>query len=449
MQLASYRSIWTISFPIIFSLLAQNITGVVNTMFLSGVGIVELDASAIGSLYYFVLFMLGFGFTTGTQILISRRNGERNYRKIGALMENCWYFLLLGSILLIVASTTLTPRLLKGILSTDRVLEATVQFIDYRIYGLFFAYMVASFRAFHVGTTRSGLLMYSGVIMAGVNVFLDYVLIFGNWGFPELGLKGAAIASIIAEFSAMIFLLAYNFTARNRIRYGLYRFRKPDFKVLGEVLSISIYVMVLYFISVGSSLAFFFIVEQTGERNLAASNIVRSIYGVAMLPIWAYTSTVSSLVSNAIGAAKIHCVIPTIRRVCMLGMLTSLGISLVLVALGRYILIPYTLSDSTLIDFTLPSLYMVAISNIIFGGSSIIFNGINGTGKTNVSLMIELLALAFYLATAFWFVQWFPQTIALAWSADIIYWVIIAILSIAYLRWGGWKRSTIANSFRG
>ncbi len=442
-QLPGYQTIWKISLPVIFSLFAQNIIAVTDSIFLSNVGIVEFDASAIGGIYYYILYMLGFGFTTGTQILIARRNGEKRYKQIGMLMENCWYFLLLGAALLIPISKYITPAILKSIVSSDNVLAATIEFIDYRIYGLFFAYIVASFRAFHVGTTKSSVLILDGLIMAVVNIFLAYGLIFGKFGFPEMGLKGAAIATVISEFVAMTFLILYNLNKKKRKTYLLFCFRKVNFKALGSMLSVSIYIMILYFISIGSWFAFFIIIEQSGERNLAISNIVRSIYSLILLPGWAYTATVSSLVSNAFGAGKVEYVIPIIRKVAKMGFITAACVSIIVVAVGHWLLIPYTLKDPSLVAASLPSLYVVALANIIFGITGIIFNGITGTGRTSVIMILETGVLVVYLFTAYLFVKAFPLNVEVAWCSELIYWLLIGVLSACYLKWGRWREVRI------
>ena len=73
------KQIWNVSYPIFLSLLAQNVINVTDTAFLGRVGEVELGASAMGGLYYICAFTIAFGFSTGSQIIMARRNGERNY----------------------------------------------------------------------------------------------------------------------------------------------------------------------------------------------------------------------------------------------------------------------------------------------------------------------------------------------------------------------------------
>ena len=88
------RRIWQVTYPIFLGLLAQNIINVTDTAFLGRVGEVALGASGMGGLYYICVFTIAFGFSTGAQILIARRNGERNYRHIVPLMIQGEHFLL-------------------------------------------------------------------------------------------------------------------------------------------------------------------------------------------------------------------------------------------------------------------------------------------------------------------------------------------------------------------
>ena len=128
MSSPSSRTIWEIAWPIMLSLLAQNIVNVTDTAFLGRVGEIELGASAIGGLLYTTLFMVGFGFTTGVQILIARRNGEKNYLAIGRIFDNSFYFLFLLSITITVLIYSIGPTLLKPFIASDAVFQASSVF---------------------------------------------------------------------------------------------------------------------------------------------------------------------------------------------------------------------------------------------------------------------------------------------------------------------------------
>jgi len=101
-SLPSYKKIWAISWPLMLGLLAENLVGVIDTAFLGHVGELELAASAIAGTFYVIMFVVGMGFGTGTQIIIARRNGEKNYDKIGGIFENSFYFILVFSAIVII-----------------------------------------------------------------------------------------------------------------------------------------------------------------------------------------------------------------------------------------------------------------------------------------------------------------------------------------------------------
>ena len=88
------KQIWSVSYPILLSLLAQNVINVTDTAFLGRVGEVALGGSAMGGLFYICVFTIAFGFSTGSQIVIARRNGEGRYADVGPVMMQGVMFLL-------------------------------------------------------------------------------------------------------------------------------------------------------------------------------------------------------------------------------------------------------------------------------------------------------------------------------------------------------------------
>lgn len=105
----SYKQIWTISYPILISLIMEQMIGMTDTAFLGRVGEIELGASAIAGVYYLAIFMMAFGFSIGAQILIARRNGEGNYKEIGPIFYQGIYFLLAMAVILFTFSIVLSP----------------------------------------------------------------------------------------------------------------------------------------------------------------------------------------------------------------------------------------------------------------------------------------------------------------------------------------------------
>ena len=201
------------------------------------------------------------------------------------------------------------------LVSSESIYEGTMEFLNWRIYGFFFSFINVMFRALYIGITRTKVLTINAIVMALTNVVLDYVLIFGKFGLPEMGIKGAAIASVLAEASSILFFVIYTYATVDLKKYGMNRLRTFDPALLMRILSISCFTMLQYFLSMATWFVFFVAVERLGQRELAIANIVRSIYVVLLIPVNALATTTNSLVSNAIGAGGIQHVMPLINKI--------------------------------------------------------------------------------------------------------------------------------------
>ena len=442
MTTPSHREIWQISGPIMLSLLAQNIVGVTDTAFLGRVGEVELGASAIGGVFYLILFMVGFGFTTGVQILIARRYGEKNYAEIGPIFDNSFYFIGIFSLLVTALVYFFGSLFLKIVLSSEPIFRASSLFLKYRVFGLFFATSALLFRSFYTGISFTKYLSISAGIMAVLNIVLDYLLIFGHGGFPKMGIQGAAIASSISEAFALLFFIWITSGNKHLKRYHLFRLVKPDLAIIGKTLGVSIYVMAQFVLSFGSWFVFFMFVEKMGERPLAVSNIIRSIYIFLMIPGWALCSVASTLVSSAMGEGKPEKVIPVILKILRFSLVAMVGIIVVVVFLPRTVISVYTNSES-LIEATVPSYYLILGALLVFSVMSVLFNGVLGTANTRISLAIEAVTLSAYLAFTWLIAVYLKLQIEWVWGAEYVYFILIGLFSLWYLKKGDWRAKKI------
>ena len=280
MTMYSNKEIWRVTYPILLGLLAQNIINVTDTAFLGHVGEVALGAAAMGGLLYICIYTVAFGFSIGSQILIARRNGEGNYRDVGLVMIQGSMFSFLMAAVLAVTMYVFAGPLIRMLITSDTIYEATYQFFTWRIWGLLFAFLNVMFRAFYIGITNTKVLTMSSVVMALVNVVLDYGLVFGELGLPQMGIRGAALASVIAEASSLIFFFVFTYFKIDLRKYGFRRSFRFDFGMVGRILKISSFTMVQYFLAMAIWFVFFMALERLGQRELAIANIVRSVYVV-------------------------------------------------------------------------------------------------------------------------------------------------------------------------
>lgn len=438
----SNKHVVKISLPILLSLLAQNIIQVIDTAFLGRVGEVELGASALAGIIYIAIYTIGFGFSMGAQILIGRRNGEKNFDKIGEIVIQGILFLLVPAILLIAAfKLGLTDSLMK-LFKSENVSDAVSDYLDWRVYGFVFAFANSTFRAFYIGIARTKVLMTNSVIMAVVNVILDYGLIFGNLGLPEMGIGGAALASVIAEASSTLFFIIHT---RRTVDLEKYGFKKITFKweVVKKVLNISIYMMLQYLLSIVTWMMFFVFIENyMGERSLAVTNIVRSLYTIVTIPSHALGSAVNTMVSNTIGASRQNEVLNLIKRVALISLFCMLTIIFVMAIIPRVMVHIYT-NDISLINDTIVPLYVLLTSLPFYAVGTVLFSAVSGTGNTQKALFFEIITLSGYIFYSWFIIVHLRLSVDWAWTTEHIYWGQLLLFSMFYLRSKKWVHKKI------
>lgn len=323
----SYRDIWKIAFPLVLSSVVEQLVGMTDTAFLGRVGEVELGASALGGIFFIAVFMLILGFCSGAQILMGRRNGENKPEDIGSVFWHSLIFLTLLSTLLLVGTQCFAPAMLRAIISSDAVYHAAWAYLDWRMWGIYFSMVACLFRVFFVGTTQTGVLKYNAVVMVLANVVLNYALVFGHFGCPALGIAGAAIASSLASGISMLFFVSYTVLKVDYRRYALDRLPKFKLRLLGKMLSVSLWMMVQSFLSLSTWFLFFIAIEHLGQRELAVTNVMRTISGFTFMTVSALASTASTLASNFLGSGCPTAVRPMMWRVVLVLFHSGAGVA--------------------------------------------------------------------------------------------------------------------------
>ena len=350
----------------------EQMIGLTDTAFLGRVGEVELGASAIAIVYYMVMFMIGFGFSIGAQIIIGRRNGEGNLRDTGKVFWHGLYFLMGLSGVLITASELFSPWLMKFMVSSEAVYEAALSDVRWRLPGMVFAFATAMFRAFYVGTTQTKTLSLNAIVMVVSNIFFNWVLIFGHFGFPALGITGAAIGSSLAELVSLIFFFVYTRVSCDRKKYGLDRPAGFQFAELKGMMPVCTWSMIQHTVSVTTWFIFFLYIEHLGERALAISNIARGASGMIWVVLQSFSATCSTLVSNLIGEGGQEKVMSLVGRIMKLSY-GVVGIFILIFCLFPEGIARIYTDIPSLVTASAPALMVMACSYLFNTGGQVFF----------------------------------------------------------------------------
>ena len=438
----SYRQIWSIAFPILVSLLMEQLIGMTDTIFLGRVGEVELGGSALGGIFYITVFMIGLGFSIGAQILMGRRNGEGQYLRIGSIFYHSLAFLLVLAVAVFLLTHALAPLVLRRMIASPEVLAATWAYLQWRIYGFFFSFVAIMFRAFYVGTTQTKTLTLNSVVMVLSNVVFNWLLIFGNLGLPAFGIAGAAMGSALAEGVSMVFFILYTRYRMDFRKYGLDCLPKFRLAVLGRILGLSVWTMVQNFLSLSTWFLFFLAVEHLGERELAVTNIVRSISSFGFMAVSALASTSSTLVSNLMGQCETEAIPPLVAKIVRLGFFIMAAFALLVALLPDQAMHIFT-NDAAVVAAGRSSLYVLITSYVLTVPAQIYFQSVSGTGNTRSAFAIELLSLLAYTIFIVTVIFWLRADLAVAWFSEHVYSGCLLLLAWLYFRSGKWRAKVL------
>lgn len=436
------KEIWRVTYPIFLGLLAQNVINVTDTAFLGRVGEVALGAAAMGGLLYICVYTIAFGFSVGSQILIARRNGEGNYRAVGPIMWQGTAFSFGMAVCLLILMYFSAAPLIRLLITSDSIYGATYEFFTWRIWGFLFAFVNVMFRGLYIGITRTKVLTMNAVVMALVNVVLDYALVFGELGLPEMGVRGAALASVIAEASSLIFFLLYTYYKVDLKKYGLNRFGQFDLSMVLRILRISCFTMVQYFLAMAIWFVFFMALERLGQRQLAVANIVRSVYVVLLIPVQALSTTANTLVSNLIGAGGSSGVVTLLHKISRMSFLIMVVCVGLCVASPGSILSVYTNEEVLLVE-SVSALYVVCGAMLIASLANVYFNGISGTGNTQAALVLEVFVQVFYALYIIIVGMVIQAPVDVCFTTEVIYYVLMLGSSLIYLKKAKWQNKKI------
>lgn len=438
----SYKQIWKIAYPILLSVLMEQFIGMTDTAFLGRVSEIELGASAIGGIFYIAIFMLGMGFSVGTQIMMARRNGEGRYEQIGEIFYHSLCFLLFMALMLFALTRWGAPIILPRIMRSEAVCQSACTFLNWRIYSFFFAFVNVLFRAFYVATTRTRPLSINSLVMVVSNVIFTYVLIFGHCGLPAMGIAGAAIGNTLAAATSTLFFVFHTVRHIDCKKYGLSRFPRFRLMLLGQVLSVSVWTMVQDFLSLATWFLFFISVEHLGEMELASTNLVRNISAFTFMTVISLASTASTLAGNLMGQREYEAVIPMVRK-CI-----SLGFFILVPIIGLLFLFPESVlgiftNDEALIHTSVAPLYVLLSSYVFTIPAQILLKTVSGTGNTRTALGCEATTLLVYVCFVVGAIMIEKVALPLCWLSEHVYSFFIMLMTGLYLAYGHWQNKKI------
>lgn len=438
----SYKSILAVAIPLMGSTFIQSIVLLTDSSFLSRYDTLAFGAAGNGGLIYITMFMTLVGLNEGTQILMARRIGEEREHLLPRIFGSSILINFVIVAILFLFSWMILPDIITSNVHDTQLGELQLDYLQIRSYGLLPSIISLAILAYLSSIGKTFLILINSLVIALANIGMDYTLIFGHFGFPEMGLDGAAIASTISDFLGLLFLIVAIFLQPNARKHEILSKFRVKWTTIKKLLILGSPIMLQGLVALLTWTIFFFWIEQMGVFELTVSQNIRSLYFLAFVPIWGFGATAKTYVSQYMGRQDFKSVAIAMRRIQLLTMLFLFA-----VFHGAFFypekLIALVNPEEEFLATSAETLRFLFGSMMLYGFCSIYFYTIAGSGNTRYSFLIELISVLAYLVCAFLFIKVLKWDVQAIWTVEYIYFGVIGILSIGYLKFFNWQKKQI------
>ena len=396
-----YKRALTIAWPAVFESFFIALAGIIDTFMISSMGPEAIAAIGLTTQPKFLAITSFFAISSAVSALVARRQGEDNRRKANQTLVTT----LLISMIFVVLTSILMIRFVDPILifagSDDATHLMAKEYFNVIMLGLVFNSLSMIINAAHRGSGNTRIAFVTNLVSSIVNIFFNYLLIDGNLGFPALGTKGAAIATVIGAAVSTI-MCFYSLTKRNsylslkEMAYGGIRISKTIAKEISN-LAVNI------FIEIMSMRIGFFITALTAARlgtdYFAVHNVGMNLLSLSFSLGDGMSVAVITLTGNNLGAGRKDEAIKYGKACQQIGLLMGIMISIIFMVFGRAIFSLF-FTDSTIIEKSdiiiryIGFIVIFQILQVIYGGS------LRSAGDVRYTLFVAIISVTIVRSVA-------------------------------------------------
>lgn len=494
-----WPTILKLAIPCVIAMLSQTAINILDTVMVGWLdpSFAVAGQSALG--FSTPLLWLFGGFLSsiqiGTQAIVARRQGAGNYKLAGATLTNAVVIAVVSSLVVGTLAYIFVPFIFRSLIDNDAVLAFGVPYARFRLLGVLSMVTTASIKAFFDGTSRTSVHMVASIVMNTVNIFLNYVLIFGVGPFPDMNVAGAGLASLISTYIGLAVMVGWSFLPSIRKAYHNYRPADINGKTSWNIIRISAPSGLANVFLMSGFLVFFKIVallDEHASRDMvlntsayagtalpqwieqqnnaldttmgvhaiwnsdlsvsllsslppvysSSSNILVSILSVTFMSAMAFGTGTATLVSQSLGEKKPELAELYINESAKITVLAFVTLG-VFTYMFPEMIAGWLSNVNSVITVTASVLRMFAFALFILACAMVFTQALFGAGNTKFVMYVEgglfilLIPLAYLMGITF------DLGVLGMWGAVIIYASALCVITFLKLRGGSWKKIDI------
>lgn len=436
----TFKEILKIAIPLMLGGMSESISSIVDTAFMGHLGHIEMDSMGITNVFLLLLVMIGWACSRGVQVMVSQNFGANNKEMIGKIIDNGFYFTMPLAFLISFVLYFQSQFLLSFIIENSKILSISTSICKIRALGFPFLLGTMILSSFFIGIGQTRFILATQVMAALSNIILNYFLVFGEFGFPKMGVEGSAMATVISEILALILFIGAFIIHREYMKeYCLFQWKSINFNIIKEIRKLASPLVVQYFFSIGAWVLFFSLIEKMGERELAISIILKQIFTAIAIPGFCLATTSNTMVGHLVGKRDIDNIIPTVIKISHTSFIILSIMALLTIIFREQVFSLFTV-DSTLILEAKGSFYMLMLAYLFIPYSNVAFNSIIALGNSTIPMIIEISVIVIYILYMYITLVWFHGGVMMAWTSEIFYWFLLVFFAVFFFKCMNWKK---------
>jgi len=292
------KAIFALGLPIIAGMLSQNVLNVVDTAMVGTLGDVALAATGLGGFANFMAVSFIMGLSAGVQAIAARRLGENRHDVLAVALNAGLLFAFVWAVPWTWLLHWAAPAIFMFLIDDPAVAAEGVPYLQVRLMSALAVGINSAFRGYWNGINRPQLYMRTLIVGHMTNLFLNWVLIYGNLGAPAMGTYGAGLASAIATY---VGALTYLFLGFRQARENGFLTIRPDRAMFRSLTKLTLPAGFAQFSLATGYTALMWIVAKTGTSSVAAANVLLNVTLITILPGIAFGLVAASMVGQTLG----------------------------------------------------------------------------------------------------------------------------------------------------
>ncbi|RMG14913.1 MAG: MATE family efflux transporter [Deltaproteobacteria bacterium] len=431
------RRILGLALPLVGGMVSQNVLNLVDTAMVGTLGDAALAAVGTGSFANFFASAFVTGLSTGVQAMAARRQGEGRTEITAEALDGGLVLAVLIAVPLSATLFLLAPRLFPLLNDDPQVVGQAVPYLRARLVAMAALGANFAFRGYWNGTNRAGLYFRTILAMHSVNIFLNWVLIFGHLGAPALGTQGAGVASAAAVYFGTLY---YLYLGTRHARANGFLRCWPSRDRLWALLKLSLPSSLQQTFFAGGFTVLFWIIGRISTQATAAASVLVNLMLVAILPGLALGLAAGSLAGQALGRRDPQDAKRWGWDVVKVAVLVMFALGLPMLLLPDLLLRPFIHSPETLALARVP-LMLVGVGIAADGVGLVLLNALMGVGATRLAAVVSVsLQWLLFLPAAYLFGPALGFGLVGVWGAQVAYRALQAAIFAFLWQRGQWAK---------